>query len=103
MLVKSTCYVLQPAVLTYKTHNQLEKTELCLMHFSSAIKQRTINQLSVYAISRLKLEIKESKREEQIPKKLMDMLQEHAQNKRRKMLNFRICSIPVLPSLSPLQ
>lgn len=70
-----------------KTHYQTSSTSL----------------FCVYSLSRLKIEIKESRWQDQLPHKLNQMLEEMARSRCRRMINFKVSTKPVAQLMSPLE
>lgn len=108
MLFREVCYNLASVTLRYQLPENFlnQETELCLMTFSvpkTTYQKSSTSLLCVYSMSRLKIEIKESKWQDQIPRKLSDMLQEMAKTRCRRMVNFRIASLPVIRMSSPVE
>lgn len=108
MLFRDVCYGVVGVTLRYGIPGEGQQqlaTELLVMGFGQprTLYGKSVNNLlTVYAVTRLKIEIKESKWQDQLPKKLVAMLEEMANNRRRKMVNFKVEAIPVLQQGSPL-
>jgi hypothetical protein len=50
----------------------------------------------------LKIEIKESKWQDQLPKKLMDMLSDMSKTRNRKIIHFKVTNRPVVQFTTPI-
>ena len=61
------------------------------------------NLFCMYSMSRLRIEIKESKWQDQIPRRLSDMLSELARTRCRRIVNFKVSNRPVLRMVTPLE
>lgn len=108
LLFKEVCYNLVPVTLKYQLPESTtsQKTELCLMSFNvpkTHYQKSSTNLFCVYSMSRLKIEIKESRWQDQLPRKLSDMLEEMARTRCRRIVNFRVSTRPVLRIVTPLE